>query len=64
MKKNELKVILQEKAVWSHQDPLSFLRIETIFGDLINSKKFTEIYVNALQCLYQKGVIACMKRIL
>lgn len=58
---DEMKVILQEKAHYSHQDPLSFLRIETIFGDLINSKKFTETYVSSLQCLYQKGVIECVK---
>jgi mannitol 2-dehydrogenase len=58
---DEMKDILQEKALGSHHDPLSFLRIETIFGDLINSKRFTEAYVNALQCLYHKGVIACLK---
>jgi mannitol 2-dehydrogenase len=58
---DEMRVILQEKALCSHQDPLSFLRIDSIFGDLIYSKKFTVTYVNALQCLYQKGVIACVK---
>jgi mannitol 2-dehydrogenase len=56
-----MKDILQEKALDSHNDPLSFLRIETIFGDLINSKRFTEAYMNALECLYHKGVIACLK---
>ena len=56
-----MKEILHEKALSSHHDPLSFLRIETIFGDLINSKRFTKAYVNALQCLYHKGVIACLK---
>jgi mannitol 2-dehydrogenase len=58
---DEMKDILQEKALDSHNDPLSFLRIETIFGDLINSKRFTEAYMNALECLYHKGVIACLK---
>jgi mannitol 2-dehydrogenase len=57
---DEMKVILQKKALDSHQDPLSFLRIESIFGDLINSKKFTETYVSALKCLYQKGVMGCV----
>lgn len=60
---DEMKVILQEKALGSHKDPLSFLRIEAIFGDLINSKRFTEAYVNALQCLYHKGVISRVKEI-
>jgi mannitol 2-dehydrogenase len=58
---DEMKEILQEKALDSHHDPLSFLRIEAIFGDLINSRRFTEAYVNALQCLYHKGVITCLK---
>jgi mannitol 2-dehydrogenase len=58
---DEMKVILQEKALGSHHDPLSFLRIETLFGDLINSKRFTEAYVNALQCLYQNRVVACIR---
>jgi mannitol 2-dehydrogenase len=58
---DEMKEVLQEKALASHKDPLAFLRIETIFGDLIYSKRFTEAYVNALQCLYDKGVIACLK---
>ena len=56
-----MKDILQEKALSSHQDPLSFLRIEPVFGDLIHSRRFTEAYVNALQCLYKKGMIACIK---
>jgi mannitol 2-dehydrogenase len=60
---DEMKVILHEKALHSHVDPLSFLRIETIFGDLINSKKFTETYMSTLQNLYQSGVIACIKEI-
>lgn len=55
---DEMKEILREKALLSHHDPLSFLKIETIFGDLINSNRFTESYVNALQSLYQKGVAA------
>ena len=58
---DEMNEVLQEKALASRQDPLSFLRIQTIFGDLINSKRFTEAYVNALQCLYKKGVIQCVK---
>ncbi len=61
---DEMKEILQEKALASHQDPLSFLRIEPVFGDLINSERFTEAYVNALQCLYKKGVIACIASLL
>lgn len=59
---DEMKEILQEKALGSHDDPLSFLRNEAIFGDLINSRKFTETYVNALQSLYQQGIAATLKK--
>ncbi len=51
---DEMKDILQEKAAALAQDPLSFLRIEPVFGDLIDSKRFTEAYVNALQCFIEK----------
>jgi len=34
---------------------------KTVFGDLIYSRKFTETYVNAPHCLYQKKVIVCVK---
>ncbi len=59
---DEMKEILQENALRSHQDPVSFLRIEPVFGDLINSKRFTDAYVKALQCLYQLGIIECLKK--
>jgi mannitol-1-phosphate/altronate dehydrogenase len=55
-----MKTILQEKALLSHQDNLAFLRIESIFGDLINSRQFTEAYADSLRCIYQKGIIACV----
>ncbi|HUX97340.1 MAG TPA: mannitol dehydrogenase family protein [Bacteroidales bacterium] len=58
---DEMKDILLEMARKSHQDPLSFLRIETVFGDLINSEKFTDAYINALQSMYRIGVAASVK---
>jgi len=39
------------------------LSIETIFGDLINSERFTETYADALSGLYNKGVINCIREI-
>ncbi len=48
--------ILREKAQISRHDPLAFLKIESLFGDLIHSKKFTETYTDSLQDLYQSGV--------
>jgi mannitol 2-dehydrogenase len=58
---DDMSAILQEMAVRSHQDPLAFLKIEPVFGDLINSEKFIHAYTNALKCLYKKGVAACIK---
>ncbi|MCU0472120.1 MAG: mannitol dehydrogenase family protein [Bacteroidales bacterium] len=60
---DEMKEILQEKALLSHKDHLAFLRIESIFGDLINSGRFTDTYIDALLSLYNKGVINCIKDI-
>jgi mannitol 2-dehydrogenase len=57
---DDLKEILQEKANASNNDPLSFLKIETIFGDLIRSERFTQAYVKALHKLNQNGVYACL----
>ena len=60
---DDMKVILQEKALLSHKDHLAFLKIESIFGDLINSGRFTETYIDALLGLYNKGVINSIKDI-
>ena len=61
---DEMRAIIQEKAIASRVDPLSFLAIEPVFGDLIKSHKFIEIYIKALHSLYEKGTIACMKGII
>lgn len=58
---DEMKEVLREHALQSLDDPLSFLRIDTLFGDLINSKRFTEAYAEALRCLYRSGIIECLK---
>lgn len=60
---DEIQEILQEKALASHSDPLAFLTVNSVFGDLINSKKFTGAYLKALQCLYHKGVKGCIREI-
>ena len=58
---DDMGPILQDMALRSHNDPLAFLRIEPVFGDLINYRIFTEAYSDALQCLYQRGVVSCIK---
>jgi len=59
---DDMKEILQENSLLSREDPVSFLRIEPIFGDLLYSKRFIDAYVKALQCIYQLGIIECLKR--
>jgi mannitol 2-dehydrogenase len=58
---DEMREILMKKALRSHQDPLSFLEIEPVFGDLIKSKRFAEAYVRSLHCLYQIRIEDCLK---
>ena len=59
---DEMKEILQERALQSHNDPLSFLRVDSLFGDLIKSERFTGAYTEALKNLYQSGIVECLKR--
>lgn len=55
------EAILREKAHSSRHDPLAFLKIESVFGDLIHSRKFVEAYKDSLQDLYQSGVKKSMQ---
>ncbi|NMC38410.1 MAG: mannitol dehydrogenase family protein [Bacteroidales bacterium] len=56
---DEMSDILQEKAIASHLNPLAFLEIEKVFGDIIRSERFTKAYLRSLNCLYHKGAAAC-----
>jgi len=42
------------------EDPLAFLRMRKLFGDLIDYKSFTDQYVHALESLWSKGAHATM----
>jgi len=59
-----MKDILIEKAFLSRRDNLAFLRIESIFGDLINSEPFTEAYTFSLNSIYSKGIAETVRIIL
>lgn len=61
---DDMKDILHDKALLSHQDNLAFLGIESIFGDLVNSKTFTEAYIRSLNSIYNAGISASVKTIL
>jgi len=53
--------ILKKAAVQSHKDPISFLKIESVFGDLVQSKRFVEAYTDALNILSEKKIKTCVK---
>ncbi|SHG46358.1 mannitol 2-dehydrogenase [Salegentibacter echinorum] len=50
-------------AALSHKDPVEFLKIEPIFGDLIENKDFVESFTIALEKLREKGVKNCVQDI-
>ncbi|WP_027473251.1 mannitol dehydrogenase family protein [Saccharicrinis fermentans] len=51
---------LTRAAELSHQDPVAFLRIKTIFGELSEDKTFVEVFVTALKMLRTKKIKECV----
>jgi len=47
-----MKTELQKAAKQTSSDPLAFIRQESIFGDLINEERFTNLYVEMVQKIY------------
>ena len=45
-------VQLQQAAQKTQTDPLAFIRQESLFGDLIKNKQFTDLYVDLVQKIY------------
>ena len=52
-----MKVQLKQAASKTSQDPLAFIRQESLFGDLINNKRFTELYSSLVQKIYKDANI-------
>ncbi|GBF20700.1 mannitol 2-dehydrogenase [Arenibacter sp. NBRC 103722] len=48
---------LQRAAQQAKTDPLAFIRQESLFGDLVQNKHFTELYLDLVQKIYEKGDI-------
>ncbi len=59
---DDMKGVVQGAALRSRRDPLAFLRIEPVFGDLVQARRFTEAYSDALQSIYRKGVAASIRQ--
>ncbi|MEQ8219211.1 MAG: hypothetical protein RIM68_13240 [Arenibacter sp.] len=49
----ELKQVAQQ----TKTDPLAFIKQESLFGDLAKNKQFTELYVDMVKKIYEKGDI-------
>ncbi len=47
-----MKYELHEAAMETHNDKLSFLKLRSLFGDLINNKKFTDLYSEMIDAIY------------
>ena len=47
-------------AALSHQEPIKFLEIETIFGDMINDKTFVDAFLTSLEMLRNRKVKDCV----
>jgi mannitol 2-dehydrogenase len=52
-----MKVQLKQVASKTSQDPLAFIRQESLFGDLINNERFTELYSSLVQKIYKDADI-------
>lgn len=50
-------------AALSHQNPVRFLEIEPIFGDLVSNNDFVDAFLSSLQMLRSKKVKDCVKEI-
>ncbi|WP_286765786.1 MULTISPECIES: mannitol dehydrogenase family protein [Rhodopirellula] len=57
---DELKTQLHQAAVATCKDPLSFLEVTEVFGDLIQNERFTKQYVSMVETLYETTDIASM----
>lgn len=51
-------------AAHSHQNPINFLQIEAIFGDLVKNKTFTDAFLKAVQMLRKYKIKDCVKIII
>ncbi|WP_308993920.1 mannitol dehydrogenase family protein [Mariniflexile litorale] len=53
---------LIRNATLSHQNPIKFLEIESVFGDLSNNKIFTDSYEESLSLLRSNNIKACIQK--
>jgi len=55
---DEMKDELHQAAMGTADDPLSFIRLETILGDLASNGEFTPLYSEMVQAIYEDSDVA------
>ncbi|NHN37176.1 mannitol dehydrogenase family protein [Pseudomaricurvus alcaniphilus] len=50
---DQMKTELHQAAAGTNDDPLSFLRLKSLFGDLASNKEFTALYTEMVQAIYK-----------
>ena len=62
---DEKKEALHEAAKLTGKDKLSFLKLTSVFGDLIQNERFTKLYSEMIDAVYKDPDISLqMQRIL
>ena len=59
--KDAMQLELKEKALEAKTNPVAFLEIDSIFGNLKTSSVFVEAYIDAYQDIEKHGVEVCVK---
>ncbi|MFG0288088.1 MAG: mannitol dehydrogenase family protein [Rhodopirellula sp. JB044] len=59
---DEKKAELHEAAVGTSKDPLSFLKITSVFGNLAQSQRFTDVYTEMVNALYLNPDVSVLMR--
>lgn len=58
---DQMAEVLIEAARKSHTEPLAFIQIDSVFGDLSTNKKFADAFCNSLKEIRVKKIKECVK---
>ncbi len=58
---DDMSNILIRAAAYSHQDPVRFIEIEKIFGDLSKNERFKEEFIKSLKMIREKSLQECLQ---
>jgi hypothetical protein len=60
-----MEMVLKDRAkVSAFGDPLAFLKIHTVFGDLIHTKHFVDTYLTAIENIRKYGIIKVIGKLI